>query len=76
MATITIQEAQATLPELIHRLLPGEELIIIENDQPVARLMMADQTGQWPCRAGSAKGKIKMADDFDEPLEEFREFME
>lgn len=26
-------------------------------------------------KAGSLKGKIKMSDDFDEPLEEFKEYM-
>ena len=26
-------------------------------------------------RAGSAKGMIRMADDFDEPLEDFDEYM-
>ncbi|MBI1325258.1 DUF2281 domain-containing protein [bacterium] len=26
--------------------------------------------------AGSARGKFRMAPDFDEPLEEFREYME
>lgn len=28
-----------------------------------------------PRRAGSAKGQIRMAEDFDEPLEEFREYL-
>jgi hypothetical protein len=32
MATITIQEAQAKLPDLIHNLKPGEELMITENN--------------------------------------------
>ena len=30
-ATITIDEAQAKLRELIHQLAPGEEVIITEN---------------------------------------------
>ena len=38
MTTITIQEAQTRLSELIHRLTPGEEVVITENNQPVARL--------------------------------------
>ena len=28
-----------------------------------------------PRRAGSAQGRITIADDFDEPLEEFKEYM-
>jgi len=38
-ATITIDEAQAKLRELIHRLAPGEEVIITENQEPVAKLV-------------------------------------
>lgn len=37
-----------------------------------------DQTEQrkQPRKAGSARGLIQMSDDFDEPLEDFREYME
>ena len=38
-ATITIDEAQAKLRELIHQLAPGEEVIITENQEPVAKLV-------------------------------------
>ena len=37
MATVTIQEAQAKLSDLIHRLTPGEEVVITENNEPVAK---------------------------------------
>jgi antitoxin (DNA-binding transcriptional repressor) of toxin-antitoxin stability system len=77
MATISIQEAQRRLPELIHNLSPGDEVIITENHQPVARLSRSDPKNQWPCQAGSAKGSLHwMAPDFDAPLEEFKEYME
>ena len=36
MGTVTIEEAQAKLPEIIEKLAAGEELIITRNDQPVA----------------------------------------
>ena len=39
MPTVTIEEGQKKLSELIHRLTPGEEVVITENDQPVARLV-------------------------------------
>jgi len=77
MPTITIQEAQAQLTDLIHRLNHGDELVITENDQPVAKLARTDPKQQWPCKAGSAKGSIHwMAPDFDAPLDEFKEYME
>ena len=76
MTTISIQEAQSRLSDLIHNLSPGDELVITENNQPVARLSRSEPKTQWPCKAGSAKGKIWMAPDFDAPLEEFKEYME
>lgn len=76
MAIVTIQEAQAGLSDLIHKLVPGEEVVITENDQPVAKLARTEPKKQWPCKAGSANGKIWMAPDFDAPLEAFKEYME
>jgi antitoxin (DNA-binding transcriptional repressor) of toxin-antitoxin stability system len=65
MATVTIQEAQATLLELIHQLPPGEEVVITENNQPVAKLARTQPPQQWPCKAGSARGKISADTLFD-----------
>ncbi|MDH3604352.1 MAG: DUF2281 domain-containing protein [Candidatus Tectomicrobia bacterium] len=75
MLTIFIEEAQAKLPKLIHNLLHGEELTITENDQPIAKLTRRPRTS-WPCEPGSAKDKSHwMADDFDAPLEDFKDYM-
>ena len=38
MTTVTIEEAQAKLPELIEQLVAGERLVITRNEQPGARL--------------------------------------
>jgi prevent-host-death family protein len=76
MTTVSIQEAQAKLSELIHQLMPGEEVVITENNQPVARLTAA--TPSRPVRKlGTLKGTVLyMAPDFDAPLEDFKEYME
>ena len=55
---------------------PGEEVVLTENGQPLAKLVKTGQTS-WPCQAGSAKDKKHwMAPDFNDPLEEFKEYME
>jgi antitoxin (DNA-binding transcriptional repressor) of toxin-antitoxin stability system len=60
------------LKELIDKLARGEEVIITENQQRVARLV-----GERPARLprpapGLGKGSILyMAPDFDDPLDEF-----
>jgi antitoxin (DNA-binding transcriptional repressor) of toxin-antitoxin stability system len=77
MPTVTIQEAQSRLLDLIHGLTAGDEIVITENGEPVAKLARAEPTKAWPCKAGSAKESVHwMAPDFDEPLEDFKEYME
>jgi antitoxin (DNA-binding transcriptional repressor) of toxin-antitoxin stability system len=75
MPTATIQEAQNTLSDLIHRLTPGEEVIIIENDQPVARIVATPPTpAKEPRRFGTLKGTVLSMEHFDDPLEDFKEY--
>jgi prevent-host-death family protein len=78
MTTVTIKEAQATLSDLIHRLSAGEEVVITENDQPVARLVQTQSNApQSPRRLGTLKGTVlRIAPDFDGPLDDFKEYME
>jgi antitoxin (DNA-binding transcriptional repressor) of toxin-antitoxin stability system len=76
MSSITVDDAKARLPEIIAGLNPGEQLLIVQNGEPLAMLTRSRQN-QWPCKAGSAKDtKHWMAPDFDAPLEDFREYME
>lgn len=75
MTTISLQEAQAGLADLIHRLAPGEEAILTENDQPVARIVSTRQRSER--KLGTLKGTvIQMSDDFDAPLDDFKEYMQ
>ncbi len=76
MATVNLDDAKAHLREIISGLNPGEQLVIVEEGEPVATLTRS-RAIQWPCKAGSAKGtKHWMAPDFDAPLEDFREYAE
>ena len=76
MTSVTIEQAQASLPELIEQLIPGQELIILANGAEVAKLAKSGAK-QWPSQAGSyRKAEFWMAPDFDAPLDDFREYME
>ena len=77
MSTVTVEQAQANLPDLIDSLAPGEELVIVRNHQPIAKLVAERPSTRKPCQPGSARGKILyMAEDFDAPLDDFRDYME
>lgn len=76
--SITIEEAQVSLKELVHGLAHGEEIIITENQQPVARLVSEPKPAvkQRPA-PGLGRGSIVyMAPDFDAPLDDFKEYTE
>ena len=75
MATVTIQEAQAKLADLIHRLTPGEEVVITENDQPVAKLVASRAEKPRPL-PGRCKGMLTIVADDDEHLKDFAEYMQ
>ncbi len=74
MTTVTITEAQAKLGELIDLLRPGEELMILRDSRPIAKLVAADM-GPLPRKPGSAVGRLTMVVDSDEHLEDFAEYM-
>jgi len=74
--SVTIEEAQARLPELIAQLGDGETLVITQNQQPIARLLAERKDARKPRRPGSAKGILKVVSDDDEHLADFAEYME
>lgn len=77
MATISITEAQNSLPELIRSLAPGDVVILTENDRPVAQIVPLPTIRTAPVRprppvtgvprAGTVPGLV-VSDDFKEPL--------
>jgi antitoxin (DNA-binding transcriptional repressor) of toxin-antitoxin stability system len=73
--TISLEEAQANLRSLIHQLAPGEELVITENQQPVAKLVSELVKKMQPRKAGNCVGMMRIVADDDEHLEDFEEYM-
>ncbi|MGB6295022.1 MAG: DUF2281 domain-containing protein [Rivularia sp. (in: cyanobacteria)] len=75
MQKITITEASKNLAQFIDAALRGEEILIIKDEQPVVKLTALEEVKRYPAKAGSAKGLVWMSEDFDEPLEDFKEYM-
>jgi prevent-host-death family protein len=71
---VTIHEAKTHLSRLIRQVLDGEEIVIAKRNKPVVKLHPI-KSGKPERRMGWMKGKIWMAPDFDEPLEDFAEHM-
>jgi antitoxin (DNA-binding transcriptional repressor) of toxin-antitoxin stability system len=73
MTQVTIHEAKTHLSKLIQLALAGEEVVITKGKQPMVKLVVMPQMRKER-RIGGAKDVIlKIADDFDEPLDDFAE---
>ena len=74
--TLPLGEPQSKLPEIVAGLVPGEQLVLTADGEPLAYLTRAPRTS-WPCEPGTARDRsFWMAPDFDAPLEDFAEYME
>lgn len=70
MPSVNIHEAKTHLSRLVDRAAAGEEIVIAKNGKPVAKLVPLSEDLK-PRPLGRMKGKIWMADDFDETPEWF-----
>ena len=73
MQTFTLKEAETRLTDLIEAAAAGEEVFITKDEQMSVQLVPR-VTKRRKRQFGSAKGLITMAPDFDEPLEDFKEY--
>ncbi len=69
MATVYIDDARDRLAELIREATEGQEVVITDEDGTAVRLVPVDQAARP--RFGSARGMFTLADDFEEPLDDF-----
>lgn len=73
--TVSLNEAQSHLAELIHSLPMREELIITEGDCAIARLRRESTPVVGRREPGLAKGMLIILEDDDEHLKDFAEYM-
>jgi len=70
MHVVDFAQAEARFAELLSRVQAGEEILVTRANVPVARITPATPRHNRP-RFGAAKDLFRVADDFDEPLEDF-----
>ena len=65
--TLNLYQVKTQLSKLVERAAAGEEIVIAKAGKPMARLVPI--APHRPRRSGFLKGKIWIADDFDETPE-------
>lgn len=70
--TVTIEEAEGHLAELVESIGENDELILEKSGRPIAKLIAlptSKVSEQLPPRTvGDFRGRIRIADDFNDPL--------
>ena len=73
---VNIHEAKTQLSKLIQAAVNGKQVIIARGNKPIVRLEVLPEVRSHR-KIGNSKGLIlSMADDFDEPLNDFEDYME
>jgi antitoxin (DNA-binding transcriptional repressor) of toxin-antitoxin stability system len=75
MVQVTVEEAKDQLQNLIAEAINGETIVITQDGQQAVQLVPTSVANgsKQPRKPGSAKGMIQMSEDFDAPLEDFKE---
>ena len=71
---VTIGEAKTNLSKLVRRAEAGEEIVVRRGREPVARIMPLKKRGGVR-GFGSMKSDVRVGRDFDEPLEDFQDYV-
>ena len=74
MQQINLAEALKDMPYSIEAAIQGEEIVITKDERPVVKLIPVSPDKKR-LQFGSAKDLITISDDFDEPLEDFKDYM-
>ncbi|QSV54314.1 MAG: type II toxin-antitoxin system prevent-host-death family antitoxin [Dolichospermum sp. UKL201] len=72
MTQLEINQFQSNLTKYLDLVIKGEKIIITQDNKPVAEISPI----QRPLKRGSAKGKVWISSDFNEPIEDFKDYME
>jgi antitoxin (DNA-binding transcriptional repressor) of toxin-antitoxin stability system len=74
MKALPVKQASGNLDALVDAAIAGEEVVLTRDDRAAVKLVPIPSAGTGRPQFGSARGLIKMSDDFDAPLEDFDDY--
>jgi antitoxin (DNA-binding transcriptional repressor) of toxin-antitoxin stability system len=76
MKTYELDTLPSPLQTLVEQAQSGEEILLTEHDQPVAKLVSVTPSVPAHPKAGTLAGGLWMADDFNAPLADFQDYQQ
>ncbi|NCD43099.1 MAG: type II toxin-antitoxin system prevent-host-death family antitoxin [Bacteroidia bacterium] len=75
MTTVSVADAQVHLTQWINRALSGEKIVIAQEDETMVMLSPVKKVKKQRKIGNEPNFIVSMSGDFDEPLEDFQEYM-
>ena len=73
MQPVNLKDAETQLAKLIEAAAEGEDVIITRSDGTAFKIVPVASAGVTP-KFGSARGLVKVLENFDEPVEAFEDY--
>jgi antitoxin (DNA-binding transcriptional repressor) of toxin-antitoxin stability system len=74
VSTVTLQDAALHFREFVRALKPGEEVVITDEDRPIAKLT-ASAEAPVEVKLGRCRGMLTILAEDDDHLADFAEYM-
>jgi prevent-host-death family protein len=75
MSSVDITRFQENISKLMEVAMSGAEIVITKNETPVLKLTAVSPQKKINRHPGSAKGLVWISDDFDQHLDDFKDYM-
>lgn len=72
--TFNVAEAKAQFSSLVRRATGGEEIVIAKGNKPLVKLVALADPAKTR-KPGSARGRVRMAADFDQTPADFKDYV-
>ena len=73
MQHVSLEEAKTKLSELVHQAVNGEQIVIMENNNPIVELTPYQNKSKR--RLGTAKGQVAIKEGFKDIPEDFKAYL-
>jgi prevent-host-death family protein len=73
-STFNVAEAKAEFSSLVRRAMAGEEIVIAKDNKPLVKIVSLSSPAT-PRTPGSARGRARIAADFDRTPADFDEYV-
>lgn len=73
-STVSVETALADFDSVLERVTNGKEVILTRSNVAVVRLVPPAAHKRLAPQFGTAVGKVQIADDFDDPPQDFADY--